>query len=79
MKALLAVSFVLILTGCAGPAQYLIDRDLDAAIKIADTYGRKAAADCYRAHKAHAQMKVAGIFSANEFGKTMPSFLDCAR
>ena len=78
MKALLAVALALTLTGCAAQSA-LVQNDLDAAIAIADAYGRKAAADCYRAHKAHAQMKVAGIFSANEFGKTMPSFLDCAR
>ena len=76
---LIAVALAMSLTGCAAQSA-LVQNDLDAAIAIADQYpSRAAAAACYRAHKAHAQMKVAGILSANEFGKTMPSFLDCAR
>ena len=72
------VILVMSLVGCTGP-QALLNSDLDAAATIADAYGRKAAADCYRAHKAHAAMVVTGIFSANEFAKTIPSFLDCTR
>ena len=80
MKMRLMIVACMLVSGCAtSPVDHLVNRDLKAAIKIADVYGNAAGKKCWEDLLLFNAQEVDGVFSLIERNKHFPMLEACLR